>query len=88
MHKDALIHWDQPNPLGWQPCEWAKGEQRFDCASCAWGSSWNAAGEQLAALSRDRGASEPDRSVNTCLAAVGRGSVSVLPLLTDYEKWS
>lgn len=80
---------EQPNPLGCQPFGWVKCKQRVLTAPAVRrGSSWSAAGEQLAAPSSDRGASEPDRSVNTCLAAMIRGSISILPLLTDYEKWS
>lgn len=79
----------QPNPLGEQPLEWAQSKQRVVAAPAVWrGSSWSAAGEHLAAQSRDRGASQSDGSVNTCLAAMVRGSISILPLLTDYEKWS
>lgn len=85
----SALRREQPNPLGCQPFEWVKCKQRVSTAPAVrWGSSWSAAGEQLAALSSDRGALESDRNINTCLAEMIRGSIFIPPVLTDYEKWS
>lgn len=52
------------------------------------GSSWSAAGEQLAVVSSNRGTLKSDWSINACVAEMVRGNISILPLLTDYEDLS